>query len=289
MIVWLASYPRSGNTLFRIILNTVFKIPTYTGFMSDDDLAIDGVKQNITGHENLPLPLQQALEEKAPFFDDGSTRSMQLKSLLDKMDAEEKIYVIKTHSTNNEILNNSYRCILLVRDGRDAAISMAWYVINVHMTVKRAWRDLVSSSSKGSNRALLLFILVKRTWLRLNLIIGRKQSIFRQILAMYVANKDRWSKVSQSWANRAKGKTALVYFDDLVKHPVESVKQAMVELEINISEVDNKVPTFSELKKIHPGFFRQGESGRWKSDFPKAELAVFEGLNHHALNMFGFN
>jgi hypothetical protein len=30
LIVWLASYPRSGNTYFRVVLNRVFGIGAYT-------------------------------------------------------------------------------------------------------------------------------------------------------------------------------------------------------------------------------------------------------------------
>ena len=42
MIVWLASYPRSGNTFFRILLHHLYRLPTYSGFKSGDDLYFVG-------------------------------------------------------------------------------------------------------------------------------------------------------------------------------------------------------------------------------------------------------
>ena len=53
MIVWLASYPRSGNTLLRIMLNKVFKQVTYSKY--DDRLDIGNNEEIRTevGHQSL--------------------------------------------------------------------------------------------------------------------------------------------------------------------------------------------------------------------------------------------
>lgn len=41
MIVWLASYPRSGNTFRRIVLHRLYGVPTYVVY------DVDGVAQQI--------------------------------------------------------------------------------------------------------------------------------------------------------------------------------------------------------------------------------------------------
>ncbi|MGH9425708.1 MAG: hypothetical protein ACRD2L_05300 [Terriglobia bacterium] len=50
MIVWLASFPRSGNTLVRIILNSVFGLSTstvYSGLKQGVDSVYDQMNQLI--------------------------------------------------------------------------------------------------------------------------------------------------------------------------------------------------------------------------------------------------
>ena len=36
VIVWLASYPRSGNTFLRIVLHRLYGVPTYSVYDDDD-------------------------------------------------------------------------------------------------------------------------------------------------------------------------------------------------------------------------------------------------------------
>ena len=39
MVVWLASYPRSGNTFLRIVLHRLYGVPTYSVYDDDDPVA----------------------------------------------------------------------------------------------------------------------------------------------------------------------------------------------------------------------------------------------------------
>ena len=97
MIVWLASYPRSGNTFFRVILNSVFDIKTYSIYDDRGDIGADEKTSEIVGHEFLPKD-----------FD------------LEKARDEEKTYYIKTHG---KPLNNEDKVIYLIRDGRESTLS----------------------------------------------------------------------------------------------------------------------------------------------------------------------
>lgn len=54
MIIWLASYPRSGNTLTRQILNTVFDKPSYSRYDDLGDIAKDPSTVERVGHTLLP-------------------------------------------------------------------------------------------------------------------------------------------------------------------------------------------------------------------------------------------
>jgi len=98
MITWLASYPRSGNTFFRIIMRHRYGVETYSVY-NDPRFDMDGTS-DLVGHSHLPATLE-------------------------KMQADATMYMVKTHD-----LPDGYDgpAIYLVRDARDAMVSWARYV-----------------------------------------------------------------------------------------------------------------------------------------------------------------
>ncbi|HLJ10916.1 MAG TPA: sulfotransferase domain-containing protein [Planctomycetaceae bacterium] len=96
MIVWLASYPRSGNTFLRIVLRQVYRVPTYSVY-DDDDPVAQRVGPSLVGYREKP-----------------GNRSL----MADSGD----VYFVKTHKRRK---TDGYPAIYLVRDGRDAVVSQA--------------------------------------------------------------------------------------------------------------------------------------------------------------------
>ena len=97
MIVWLASYPRSGNTFARMLLYHGFGFPTYSIYTDRymEDMAEHGIL------DGSPLPASR--EELA---------------------AAEETYFIKTH----ELPEDDNPAVYIVRDGREALLSYAHYI-----------------------------------------------------------------------------------------------------------------------------------------------------------------
>ena len=60
MIIWLASYPRSGNTLLRVILHEVFGQKTYSKYNDPLDIGADASMRAAVGHEMLSRPWPEA-------------------------------------------------------------------------------------------------------------------------------------------------------------------------------------------------------------------------------------
>ncbi len=97
MIVWLASYPRSGNTFFRILLHHLTGLKTCSVY---DDWEFDAMgASDFIGHE----PLSKTLPE---------------------MEADEAVHFVKTH----DLPDDERPAIYLVRDGRDSLVSFARYI-----------------------------------------------------------------------------------------------------------------------------------------------------------------
>src|SRR5262245_5929563 len=100
MITWLASYPRSGNSFFRIVLKHLYAIPTYEAYNLDLANPIFAGLAEIVGHKPNPATLEEMAQSG-------------------------QHYIVKTH----ELPRDDYPAIYLVRDGRDAIVSHANYAL----------------------------------------------------------------------------------------------------------------------------------------------------------------
>jgi hypothetical protein len=98
MIIWLASYPRSGNTLLRQILWQVFDHPTYSDSNDPKDLGIHEAGAKLVGHRNYTPPWSD-------FY------------VAAKEDST--LTLVKTHHPPKD----DERAIYIVRDGRAAIVS----------------------------------------------------------------------------------------------------------------------------------------------------------------------
>jgi Sulfotransferase domain len=106
MIVWIASYPRSGNTFFRILLKHVYGLKTFS--VHNDPLLGKLGLAEVVGHEALPASIPE-------------------------MRAAPESYFIKTH----ELPQDKDPAIYIIRDGRDALVSHANFLLSFQK--KQTW------------------------------------------------------------------------------------------------------------------------------------------------------
>ncbi|MEV3937780.1 sulfotransferase domain-containing protein [Glycomyces sp. NPDC049804] len=122
MIVWLASYPRSGNTFFRIALHRLYQVPTYVVY------DVDGVAAQIG------TALMDARERPAGF---------------DEMRACDEVHFVKTHRQRGDaVIAEQDRAICLVRDGRDSVVS--WARLNTaHLAGEPDYEDRFAAEARA--------------------------------------------------------------------------------------------------------------------------------------------
>ncbi|WP_433117834.1 sulfotransferase domain-containing protein [Micromonospora sp. CA-246542] len=98
MIVWVSSFPRSGNTFLRIVLNRLYGVRTSVVY------DVDGVAQrlgaDLVGFTERPAPTE-AMRESG------------------------ELHFVKTHRQRDDQIDEMDKAICLVRDGRDALVSWA--------------------------------------------------------------------------------------------------------------------------------------------------------------------
>lgn len=106
MIIWLASYPRSGNTLTRTILKNVFELPTFSIYNDPYDLSTDDKVSEEVGHLVYTGRAQEFL---------AANRETS------------QVVAVKSHHPPED----DSKAVYIVRDGRSATASWYHYLQNL--------------------------------------------------------------------------------------------------------------------------------------------------------------
>lgn len=109
MIVWLASYPRSGNSYLRTVIHTIYGFPSVTIYKD-------------------PLPPGQVKESRHPWKTFTSLTAQE-------MAASDERFLVKTHDLPPDDIHPA---IYVVRDGRASLVSYANLVLSKQGDVEPA-------------------------------------------------------------------------------------------------------------------------------------------------------
>ena len=109
MIVWLASYPRSGNTLLRTVLRHAFGQRSYSIHNDKFGDDTDAVVADLVGHLPIDVPIDDFLKQSC---------------------AGNRLTLIKTHDAPLAAYD-SETVIYVVRDGRSVVVSYLNYLRRV--------------------------------------------------------------------------------------------------------------------------------------------------------------
>jgi hypothetical protein len=112
MVVWIASYPRSGNTFFRVLLHHVFGFQTYTVY----SVANDATRMREDTETLMRLVGQPELECNVDVLRSDANR-----------------HFVKTH----DLPSDDSPAIVLIRDGRDAVVSYAHFILKTEHGIEQ--------------------------------------------------------------------------------------------------------------------------------------------------------
>jgi hypothetical protein len=222
MIVWLASYPRSGNTFLRVVLGAVFGLDTYTVY--------DERPEAEPGGKSVP-PLPPAHDEPAVGYPFDVARFAD----------RSELHLVKTHDPPRD----ARPAIYVVRDGRGATASYFHYQ-----------RDVL-----------------------------RRPAPLTEIIRGRVGFGS-WGWHVAQWAPYRRPNTLLLRFEELTANPIAQVER--IGAFLGLSPIGRRVPTFEELHRTAPHFFRNGRNDSWKSIFGDAEHELFWALHGEEMRAFGY-
>lgn len=186
MIIWLASYPKSGNTLLRSMLSSYY-------FSKDGKFEFELLKNihqfpNISLFKNLNINTDDELEVVKNYI--------KVQKIINKQDGN-KLRFLKTHSSLNDIngykftdLNNSLGVIYIVRDPRNIVRSFANHS---QISPEEAKQNLVNLKILG----------------------GKNDPVNKTTVHI-----GSWSSNFKSWMEFKKvNKYLLIKFEDLISQP----------------------------------------------------------------------
>jgi len=279
MIIWLASYPKSGNTWVRSILAALL-------YSSDGAFNFDLIKK-------IPqFPKKEVFKDLVKDFSNFNEIKKNWITVQEKINSEKEIKLLKTHNgkytvekdnfTNDQ---NSLAVIYIVRDPRTLVKSISNHFTKSHYD---ASKFLIAPSLIGNGKSFE----------------ERKDGILTLI--------GKWNDHYRSWTKN-KNNLLLIKYEDLVNNPETELTKLIKFLEKYISfktsEKKNKTiletTSFSNLKNMEEqglfkegvlnkktnnkaNFFHLGPKNKWQENLDKKIINEIEKNFYNEMKELGY-
>ncbi|NLW89424.1 MAG: sulfotransferase domain-containing protein [Clostridiaceae bacterium] len=257
-LVYLASYPKSGNTWFRTFLSFLLK-------EKDEEITINHLKTHgIFSSRSIVDEISGMKTSNMTFSEIDELRHSSFEYLAEKTRI---MSIIKIHDAYTFLPDgtalvpgNQSKAIYILRNPLDVAVSFAHHS---NKEIDRTIEDMANErfAMCGAKKRLL------------------KQ--FRQQLLS-------WSGHVESWTTAANMPIHVVRYEDMLKSPVETFKAALVFLGLDFSDEEIecavKLASFDRLKEQEKkigfrekptqakSFFREGKAGGWRNRLTEEQV-----------------
>ena len=257
MIIWLASYPKSGNTWLRMFLKSYYQKP--------------GTKFNLekTVHDDFKthsgFPDLNALKHLKVDYSKFSDIVRNWETLQDYINLNGRTNFLKTHNSMCTVgpykfttSKNTKGGIYLVRDTRDVLVSYSNHTGYDHETT---FKHMCNSDNYESTSTEI-----------------KDKIFYRSLLGS-------WANHYNSWKSFKSAKILIIKYEDMIADTYSTFKKIIRYLgEIDDLKLDEgklndaiKQTEFKELQKLEKKqgfsekgagslFFRKGKAGSWKDE-----------------------
>ena len=276
MIIWLASYPKSGNTWMRMFLKSYF-------MKSDEKFSLEG--SILDNFKSQSFPDQALLERLKVDYYKFEEIVKNWETMQDYINLNKKTNFVKTHSAMCTIgsykftsLRNTKGGIYMVRDPRDVIVSLSDHM---GLDYEQTYHHMSSSynyeyPSSGDKR-------------------------------YEISLMGTWADHYKSWKNYKSCKILIIKYEDMVLDELNTFTKVLNYLnEIDGVEFNNskltkalKQTQFKELQKLEKFegfsekgkgklFFRKGKIGGWKDEVSSKTINKIEKLFKSEMEELGY-
>jgi hypothetical protein len=231
MVIWLASYPRSGNTFFRILLTRLYDFETHSLYSVADSaerIPEDTVRlMSLVGQQELECDVSAFL-------------------------ADSRTHFVKTHNLPADDVSPA---IVIVRDGRDAVVSYAHFLLKTESGIEWPSSDLLEATLEQVIRG---------------------------------DSFGGWSQNVNAWTKRP-GRNVISRYENMVEDPVNVSAYVLKTLHLNAEAPRGTPPSFQELHAAVPWFFRKGGQGSWRQEMSPRLQGLFLEKHGETLTRLGYS
>ena len=287
-IFWIASYPKSGNTLLRSILSSIF--------FTDDGLFDFKLLKSISIIESA---INLEFIKKINISDYNNIHKLEILSKYwieiqskKNLDFNSDFLFIKTHHALVKAFNNSFTnkyctrgIIYIVRDPRDVVISYAHhYNSSIENTIQRML-STKSAVAWDDNK---------------NIFLKKKKPL--TVLSSWDLNCESWIE------NSFNCPFLLIKYEDMISSKMKTIKKLISFFEKNynfqFNNIDKKIENiiqstnFNLQKKnedkfgfpeaVGKTFFRKGTTKQWENILSKEQVLIIEKKFHPLMKKFGY-
>lgn len=266
-LIWIASYPKSGNTWVRFFLNTIL-------INQDQPLSINEIKR-LTILDTNPYFYEKASGKKFPDIKFSELSRYRPLAHHEMTKIHPNPVIVKTHSVLGDHMGVPFitpevtaAAVYLVRNPLDIVASFANHkMLSTDEVIKRMCNE---------------------TWT-----LGK--------VASYVSS---WSTNVKSWTVKPHPKLLVMRYEDLLDKPEESFTQLVKFLGIERSEEDIaraiRFTSIGELQKQEASegfneradaegrFFRKGRAGGWREELSEKQAGQLIDYHREQMQRFGY-
>ena len=273
-IIWLASYPKSGNTWFRSFLTALLN----NGEIDINKMETDGIFSD-KGYVEIILDL--SVDDLSPReFENYRKLAFVYKAKENVKEAFVKIHDGYTYSRWDGLplipSEGSRLALYFIRNPLDVVLSLANHT---GLSIDEAI-DKYINCEEGA--------FIKK---------GKTAQQYYQLLGT-------WDMHAASWINQSNIPLHVIRYEDMKVNPFATFKEATLQMQLNYNdEAINKAIAACNFKKLKQqeenkgfkekaipasAFFFKGESGRWKKELSKEQIKRIMTVNESMMKRFSY-
>lgn len=270
--IFLASYPKSGNTWLRAIITSA--LIKEKKFSLDDlkKILLLSSKKNFKNFKNIKYS-----NDKDVDFDWMSENIINCQKYLNKTNQDFNIY--KTHSVRhrkftNETVNMGF--IYIVRDPRDIVISLSHFAGG---SLDRSIDEMLYSKklmtrSNGAKELLSTWNLHTKSWLE-----------YINVSRLFINYEDLINKTEENIIQIFNFLNKIIY-NNFIPTKID-IKKIVQETSINNLKKEERLFGFNEASK-YSRFFRSGRTEQWKDILSLGQIKLIEKELYPMMKQFNY-
>jgi Sulfotransferase domain len=274
-IVWLASYPKSGNTWFRSFLTALLKEKE----VDLNQMATDGIFSGKNYLENI-------LDLNSDYLSRQQIESYQRIAFTHLSATSKKRLFVKIHDAFTYSKTDGLSLI------PEEPTKMAIYLLRNPLDVALS---LANHIGKSTDKAIDKYIINPT---------GSFVSLKNSANNQFHQPLGTWSMHVESWLTKPKFSVHFMRYEDMKAKPFETFKAAIQAIGLNYSDDQIKFAIeetkfeklqkkeqekgFKEKQNSNSNFFFKGQVGRWKEELSNEQIEKIREINKPMMQKFGY-